>query len=198
MSVGLAPTKTLAKLANRGSKASPVLGGVCHFGAYDSDQQTAIIRTVKKGEVWGIDSRTAKKLAGMGIHDAADLRDADVARIRCRFGVVQARVVQDLRGIDCLPLEELQTSRDTIQHSRSFATPISTVAEPSVHRAGRLDPARRWRRVLTRSACCDCNVWGPLIGQVCGRGLRESSVRASIPVSVRSAIHSGCPSEGSA
>lgn len=129
MSVGLAPTKTLAKLANRGSKSSPALGGVCHFSAYDREQQTAIMRTVPSKAVWGIGSRTAKKLAGMGIHDAADLRDADVARIRSRFGVVQARVVQELRGIDCLPLEELQTARDTIQHSRSFAIPISTVAE---------------------------------------------------------------------
>jgi len=129
MSVGIARTKTLAKLANRGSKSNPSLAGVCHLDAYGQEQQTAIMRTVDVGEVWGIGGKTARKLAPLGIHDAADLRDADAALITKRFSVVQGRVVQELRGIDCLPLEEVQSDRDQIHHSRSFAVPISTVAE---------------------------------------------------------------------
>ena len=129
MSVGIARTKTLAKLANRGSKASPALGGVCHLDAYGPEQRTAIMRTVAVGDVWGVGKRTAAKLAPMGVHDAADLRDADAALVRSRFGVVLGRVVQELRGVDCLPLEEVEADREQIHHSRSFAVPIGSVAE---------------------------------------------------------------------
>jgi len=65
----------------------------------------------------------------MGIYTAADLRDADAVRVRRRFGVVQERVVQELRGLDCLPLEEMRADKEQIQFSRSFAVPISTVTE---------------------------------------------------------------------
>lgn len=129
VSVGIAPTKTLAKLANRGSKRSPALRGVCHFGSYSPAQQDSILDSVDVGDVWGIGRRTAKSLAPLGVHTARDLRDADAARIRKRFGVVQARVVEELRGIDCLPIEQVQPDRDQIHHSRSFAVPITTVAE---------------------------------------------------------------------
>ncbi|GAA0962521.1 Y-family DNA polymerase [Frigoribacterium faeni] len=129
VSIGIAPTKTLAKLANRGSKQNPALNGVCHLGGYAPAQQTAILASVDVGDVWGIGRRTAKKLAPLGIHTAADLRDTDAARIRTRFGVVQARVVHELRGVDCLPIEQVQPDRAQIHHSRSFAVPITTVTE---------------------------------------------------------------------
>jgi DNA polymerase V len=129
VSIGIAPSKTLAKLANRGSKSSAALQGVCNLGMYSPAQLTAILASVEVGEVWGIGSRTAQKLAGMGIHTAADLRDTDAVHLRRRFGVNQERVVQELRGIDCLPLEEERADREQIQFSRSFAVPISTVAE---------------------------------------------------------------------
>jgi len=129
VSIGIAPTKTLAKLANRGSKQNRALGGVCHLGSYAPDRQTAILASVDVGDVWGIGRRTAKKLAPLGVHTAADLRDADAARIRARFGVVQARVVHELRGVDCLPIEEVQPEREQIYHSRSFAVPVTTVTE---------------------------------------------------------------------
>jgi nucleotidyltransferase/DNA polymerase involved in DNA repair len=112
VSIGIAPTKTLAKLANRGSKQNRALGGVCHLGSYAPDRQTAILASVDVGDVWGIGRR-----------------DADAARIRARFGVVQARVVHELRGVDCLPIEEVQPEREQIYHSRSFAVPVTTVTE---------------------------------------------------------------------
>ncbi|TFD06338.1 Y-family DNA polymerase [Cryobacterium sinapicolor] len=129
VSIGIAPSKTLAKLANRGSKTAPALLGVCNLAAYAPAQLTSILQSVEVGQVWGIGGRTAKKLIGLGIYTAAELRDADAARVRRRFGVVQERVVQELRGNDCLPLEEMHADRDQIQFSRSFATPISTVSE---------------------------------------------------------------------
>lgn len=129
VSIGIAPSKTLAKLANRGSKSSPALQGVCNLNAYTAEQLTAILASVDAGQVWGVGSRTAKKLTGMGIHTGADLRDCDAARIRKIFSVVMERTVQELRGIDCLPLEEERADKEQIQFSRSFAAPISTVTE---------------------------------------------------------------------
>ncbi|GAA2175069.1 translesion error-prone DNA polymerase V subunit UmuC [Agrococcus versicolor] len=129
MSVGIASTKTLAKLANRGSKSNPALGGVCHLGAYSAARQEAILASIDVGDVWGIGRRTARRLAPLGIGTAADLRAADATLVRRRCSVVQERVVHELRGIDCLPLEDVQEGRDQIQHSRSFAVPITTAAE---------------------------------------------------------------------
>ncbi|MFC5930538.1 Y-family DNA polymerase [Cryobacterium melibiosiphilum] len=129
VSVGIATSKTLAKLANRGSKTAPALAGVCNLAAYSPEQLTTILTSIEVGQVWGIGARTAQKLIGMGIYSAADLRDADAVRVRSRFGVVQERVLQELRGLDCLPLEELRADKEQIQFSRSFSIPISTVHE---------------------------------------------------------------------
>ena len=129
VSIGIAPSKTLAKLANRGSKSSAALEGVCNLAAYRPDQLTSILQSVEAGQIWGVGSRTAGKLTSMGIHTAADLRDTDAVRIRRKFSVVLERTVQELRGIDCLPLEEERADKEQIQFSRSFAVPISTITE---------------------------------------------------------------------
>ena len=129
VSIGIATSKTLAKLANRGSKTATALQGVCNLAAYSPAQLTAILRSVEVGQVWGVGSRTAQKHIAAGIYTAADLRDTDAVRLRRRLGVTQERVVQELRGIDCLPLEEMRADKEQIQFSRSFATPISTVPE---------------------------------------------------------------------
>ncbi|WP_051973770.1 hypothetical protein [Cryobacterium sp. MLB-32] len=54
VSVGIAPSKTLAKLANRGSKSSPALEGVCNLAAYTPAQLTAILESVAAGQIWGV------------------------------------------------------------------------------------------------------------------------------------------------
>ena len=129
VSIGIARTKTLAKLASRGAKRSAQLDGVCDLDAYGTDQLEAIMRATEVRDVWGVGSKMRGKLAGLGILTAADLRSASPARIRRLFGIVQERVVLELRGIDCLPFEMAPTARDQIMHSRSFARPITTTAE---------------------------------------------------------------------
>ncbi|QNE44264.1 hypothetical protein F1C15_10990 [Frigoribacterium sp. NBH87] len=152
VSIGIAPTKTLAKLANRGSKQAAALAGVCHLGSYSSAQQTAILASVDAGDVWGIGRRTAKKLVPLGVHTAADLRDADAARIRKRFGVVQARVVQELRGVDCLPiggpararpdlpLPVVRGARDDGRRARGGAVGLHATCRRTTPGAGLADP----------------------------------------------------------
>ena len=156
VSVGIASSKTLAKLANHGAKRTPSLGGVANLDEYTPAQVTRILESLPTDEVWGVAGRTKKRLTELGIHTIADLRDADPALIRKKFSVVMQRTVYELRGIDCLPLEPPSTTREQIMFSRSFATPVSTAREMervlSVYAqkaAGRLRKQRSVAKSLT-------------------------------------------------
>jgi DNA polymerase V len=80
-------------------------------------------------ELWGVAGRTAKRLAELNIHTIRDLRDADPILIRKKFSVVLQRSVYELRGIDCIPLEAARTVRDQLIFSRSFSSPVTTIAD---------------------------------------------------------------------
>ena len=129
LSVGIARTKVLAKLANHGAKRNPSLGGVCNLDDYSPDHVTRILTSLPTTELWGIAGRTEKRLAALDIHTAADLRDADPALIRKKFSVVLQRIVYELRGIDCIPLEPPATAKEQLMFSRSFAQPVTTKQE---------------------------------------------------------------------
>lgn len=127
--VGIGRTKTQAKLASRGAKADLALGGVCHLDAYTPDHQDRILEGTATTDLWGIASRTGKRLTGMGIHTARDLRDAEPKWIRKRFSVVMERTVLELRGIPCIPLEEERATKDQLIFSRSFSSPVTSSAD---------------------------------------------------------------------
>jgi DNA polymerase V len=147
VSVGVARTKTLAKLANHGAKRSPALAGVCDFGRYTPEQATRIMRSYPTTEVWGVAGRTARKLTLLGIDTVADLRDADPHEIRRRFSIVLERTVLELRGIPMIALDEHPPPRRTLVTSRMFGTPtsdpdvivaaVSTFAQQAVSRLRR-------------------------------------------------------------
>ncbi|WP_269208769.1 DUF4113 domain-containing protein [Leucobacter chromiiresistens] len=124
--VGIAPSKTQAKLASRGAKADLSLGGVCHLGAYSPDWLERILAGTKTTDLWGIAGRTGKRLAAMSIFTAKDLRNADAKWIRKKFSVVMERTVLELRGIPCIPLEEQPPHKDQLIFSRSFSRAVST------------------------------------------------------------------------
>lgn len=118
--LGIAPTKTLAKVANHAAKKGlePAHSGVAVLA--DEPEQTRILRQLDIGEIWGVGRRLAPRLRAMGIHTALDLRNADVARIRRRFSVVLARTVLELRGQPCIALDDVPEPRKEIIVSRSF------------------------------------------------------------------------------
>ncbi|MGB3413784.1 MAG: Y-family DNA polymerase, partial [Microbacteriaceae bacterium] len=103
--VGIAPSKTLAKLANHIAKRYPQYGGVFNWDEYTPEQMDRLLSGVKVVELWGVGSRIAKRLDSMGIHSAKDLRDADDIRLRKKFSVVLQRTIFELRGIPCIPFE---------------------------------------------------------------------------------------------
>ncbi|WP_162529545.1 Y-family DNA polymerase, partial [Agromyces humi] len=96
--VGIAPSKTLAKLVNHGAKKTPALGGVGHWDAYTPAQQDRIMDSLEVDEIWGVAGRLKKRFAMLDIHTIRDLRDADPALIRKKFSVVLQRTVYELRG----------------------------------------------------------------------------------------------------
>ncbi|AUZ88689.1 DNA polymerase V subunit UmuC [Arthrobacter agilis] len=124
--VGIAPTKTLAKLANRWAKGNPHFDGVCHWDLVPQDQRRALLRRLKVTDVWGVGTRNAARLNAIGIDTAWDLAAADPVLIRKRFSVVLMRTVLELQGTPCITSSE-STGNEQVLFSRSFATPVTTL-----------------------------------------------------------------------
>ncbi len=123
VSVGIAPTKVLAKVANRAAKRSTRADGVIDLT--EPANQQALLRRTEVQDVWGIGRRWAKKLRRAGITTALELRDADTRWIRERFNVVCERIVLELRGISCIELEQMVPARQRIMVSRSFGRRVT-------------------------------------------------------------------------
>ena len=122
VSLGLAPTKTLAKLANKLAKCSS--SGVFDLATVDTH---AVLATTPLVDLWGIGRQYAKSLQEYGYSTALDLRDADLAWIKQRYGIVMVRTVLELRGQSCLPLELVAPPRQSLMVSRSFGRPVTTL-----------------------------------------------------------------------
>jgi DNA polymerase V len=119
ISIGIAPTKTLAKLANRlAKKGYSTNGAVVDWQTLTSTD--AILASIQLEDIWGISRRWSEKLQALGFHNALALSKADPKRLRQHFGVVMERIVCELHGISCIPLEEMPSAKKQILTSRSF------------------------------------------------------------------------------
>ncbi|MBF1995177.1 translesion error-prone DNA polymerase V subunit UmuC [Serratia symbiotica] len=116
--VGIAPSKTLAKLANYAAKKWRGAQGVVDLS--EPARQRKLLALIPVEEVWGIGRRLARQLQAMGIHTALQLADCDTRLVRKTFSVVLERTVRELRGGSCLPLEAAAVAREQIICSRSF------------------------------------------------------------------------------
>ncbi len=124
--VGIADTKTLAKLANHCAKKGLAgENGVCDFGRLDEQERSALFASIPVGEVWGVGRRLTEKLLNMNIETIEDLRTANQKAIRDHFSVVLERTVQELNGIPCIELEDAGTPRQQIMVSRSFGSMVT-------------------------------------------------------------------------
>jgi DNA polymerase V len=126
VSVGIAPTKTLAKIASRIAKQSKDTGSVLDLTAACRDD---FLEQVNAADVWGIGPRYARFLRLNGIRNARQLRDADDHFIRGRMGVVGTRMLQELRGIPCYGLDQNPSPKKGITVSRSFKTGVKEFSE---------------------------------------------------------------------
>jgi DNA polymerase V len=124
ISLGIAPTKTLAKVANGIAKKKPE--GVFNLSA--PDVQKMILQNYPIGDVWGIGSRLSERLRGAGIFTAWDFKEMDPLIIRKKMGVVGERMLWELRGVSCLQIEEPKR-KQSITSSRSFGKVVSEKEE---------------------------------------------------------------------
>jgi DNA polymerase V len=127
VSVGIAPTKTLAKVANRFAKKDLDRNGV--FVMTNEPQIESTLERMTLTDLWGVAGRMAQRLTELGITTPLKLRESDPAFIRERFNVVMQRMVLELRGVSCLDLEDHVPDRKSIIASRSFGRPITTLQE---------------------------------------------------------------------
>lgn len=119
VSVGIAPTKTLAKVANRmAKKGKSSAGPALEWSTLASPRDALAALPVE--DVWGIGGRWGAKLRALGIANVLALAEADPGRLRKLFGVVMERTCRELGGVSCLPLELVPPPRRQIMVSRSF------------------------------------------------------------------------------
>jgi DNA polymerase V len=124
VSVGIAPTKTLAKLANRLAKKDPSCEGVCLL--LDATRQDDALGRIELTDLWGVAGRLADRLRALGILTPLDLKRADPRFLRERLSVVMQRMALELRGIPCIPLEQITPDRKSLVASRSFGRPVAS------------------------------------------------------------------------
>lgn len=134
--IGIAPTKTLAKLANHVAKTAErkpgsypaQLAQVCNLAALSPAEQEAVLAATEVGEVWGVGRRISAQLMEGGVRTALDLARLDPATVNSRWSVVLERTVRELQGMPCIGLEEC-ADKQQIAYTRSFGQPVTALAD---------------------------------------------------------------------
>ena len=116
VSIGIGPSKVLAKVANHVAKKQRDDG---IFDICSQQVQDEILKTLNVDKIWGVAGRWSERLRLMGISKASELRDASPTIIRKHLSVVGERILRELRGQSCIDLEEIQP-RKSIMSSKSF------------------------------------------------------------------------------
>lgn len=123
VSIGMGPTKTLAKVANDLAKKRSE--GILLLSDPDYIRET--LSNLEVEEVWGIGGRLGARLRGLGIRTALEFRELNDEYLRKEFTVVGLRMAHELRGISCLDMDEVVEPKKSILCSRSFTTPLVTL-----------------------------------------------------------------------
>ena len=127
VSVGIAPSKTLAKIASKLCKQYPKLRGGCYMHRPQDIEK--VLRKFPIEDVWGIGRKTTAKLHAMGIRTAWDYTQLPEYAVRKMFALPGVRTWRELRGEPCIEFEEAFDARQSICVSRSFAKEISDADE---------------------------------------------------------------------
>jgi DNA polymerase V len=124
--VGIARTKTLAKLANHMAKRLQVhTGGVVDL--CDPFKRDWVLRNTAVKEVWGVGRRLTTHLEAMGIKTAMDLAKADARTLRMKFSVLLEKTARELAGTPCLELDDPDPPKQEICCSRMFGKRLTEI-----------------------------------------------------------------------
>ena len=135
--IGIASTKTLAKLANHVAKTAERKPGiypdklmqVCNFADMTTQEFEAVLAATPVNELWGVGRRIAAQLNGGGVQTALDLSKLDTATIRGKWSVVLERTVRELQGTPCIDLEDAPAAKKEIACTRSFGQPVTELSD---------------------------------------------------------------------
>ena len=123
VSVGIAPTKTLAKIASKLCKQYPRLQGGCYMHRKEDIEK--VLRKYPIGDVWGIGRKMYAKLQDRGVNTAYDFTQMPHYLVQKMFGITGLRTWRELRGKDCIEISATTDSRQSISNTRSFAQEIT-------------------------------------------------------------------------
>ena len=124
--IGIAPTKTLTKVASHVAKNTSGGMGVCCLS--DQKDIARILKTLPIKEIWGIGYNLSRQLNQLGIYSAYELMQMDIRLIRKKFSVVLERTVRELRGESCIQIEDHYDPKKQIVVSRSFRGRIENLS----------------------------------------------------------------------
>ena len=155
VTVGVAPTKTLAKIASRIAKKDKSLGGVYNLTGLSQLEIDHILEKVPVGKVWGIGRQSEKRLKEHSISNAKQFKYADSKWVKQYFKIVGLRTQEELWGKSCLSLDEIPAPKKQIICSRSFGRPVTgledlreAVSEYTSQAAVRLRKQRSVAKIL--------------------------------------------------
>jgi DNA polymerase V len=126
ISIGIAPTKTLAKVANRVAKRQSQYQGVFIYPPSASEQE-AVLKAIAVEDIWGIGRQYSSWLHSLAITEALSLRGTPEWIIHQKMGIVGIRLIRELNGISCLPLELAPKPKQATCVSRSFQHPVKSL-----------------------------------------------------------------------
>jgi DNA polymerase V len=152
VSVGIATTKTLAKLANNIAKKSKKAAGVLDL--YNSPYIDLALKKTAVGNIWGIGPRSAIHLNEHGINTAYELKVAEPKQIRGYLNQFGARTVLELNGVPCLSMEVTTRSNKSIAHTRTFGKTVSDlneIREAILYFTTRVLEKMRWNGLTTKT-----------------------------------------------
>lgn len=175
--VGIGPTKTLAKAANALAKKNRDKG-IFHLNTVETQKEALSKMAVE--DIWGIGSALKGRLNALGIYSAWDFREADPGLIRRKLGVVGERMMWELRGVSCLPLQSIEPKKN-IGCSRSFGTVVTEIHQLAEALASHVSSA--CRKLRKQKSCAHAihvyleSAWDAQLG---GR----PAVSATVPFAV--------------
>lgn len=135
--IGIAATKTLAKLANHIAKTAERKPGsypaeyaqVCDLSDISREERDYLLDLTEVGDIWGVGRRYAAQLREYGVHTALDLSRMEPSVVRSRWSVVMERTVRELQGTSCTQIEDIAPDKKEIACTRSFGHPVTELSD---------------------------------------------------------------------
>ncbi|NTU61429.1 MAG: DUF4113 domain-containing protein, partial [Caldiserica bacterium] len=151
VSIGIAQTKTLAKLAARVAKKKPEHNGVFSLLGKDVD---SILEKFDVGDIWGVGFRGAEMLHSNGIATAKDFKNAPEKWIKDKMSVTGLRCLKELKGVRCFSLDDVPAPQKSILTSRSFGRLVESLYDLS--EAVAAYTSRACEKLRKQKSMCSC------------------------------------------